>query len=102
MSKNYTKMTPKELAAATRQFDVGTDPRFLKPPPEEKRRHDSAMRRIKRRRGRPRVGVGSSRVQITLEGSLLKQADQFARARGISRSELIADGLLLAMRRKSA
>ncbi len=100
--KDYTKMTQAELARATREFDAGNEPRFLKPPAEEKRRHDALMRKVKRRRGRPRVGAGAERVQITLEGTLLQKADQFARAKGISRSELIAEGLLLAMRRKSA
>jgi hypothetical protein len=102
MKKNYTKMNRAELAAATRQFDAANEPRFGKAPLREQRRHDALVRKIKRQRGRPRIGEGSERVQITVEGSLLQQADRFAREKGISRSQLVAEGLLLALRRKSA
>src|SRR5207248_2529018 len=100
MSKDYTRMTRAELARATHGFDAGNEPRFLKPPLEEKRRHDALLRKIKRRRGRPPVGAGGQRVQITVEGALLQQANRFARENGISRSQLIAQGLLLAMKGK--
>lgn len=102
MKKLYAKMSYAELVRATREFDTEREPRFLKPPAAEKRRHDALVRKIKRRRGRPRVGAGAERLQITVERSLLSRADRFARAQGLSRSELIAHGLLLAMARKSA
>lgn len=90
-----------KLEELAREFDPERERQFLSPPPSEKRRHDSLVRQIKRRRGRPRIGKGAKRVQITVEGALLKSVDRFARARGISRSELISQGLRLAMARKS-
>ena len=102
MKKPYTKMNQMELARATREFDSEREPKFLTPPKEEKRQHDALLRKIKRRRGRPQIGAGARRVQITVEGSLLNAADRFAQSAGISRSELIAQSLRLAMTRKSA
>lgn len=95
-------ITPDKLEELAREFDTERERQFLSPPPSEKRRHDSLVRQIKRRRGRPRIGKGAKRVQITVEGALLKSVDRFARARGISRSELISQGLRLAMAKKSA
>lgn len=46
-----------------------------------------------RRRGRPRVGNGSTPVSVTVERSLLQQADALARRRRVSRSQLIAAAL---------
>src|SRR2546421_7536625 len=94
MKKPYTRMNADELARATSEFDTEREPRFLPPPAAEKHRHDVLMRKIKRRRGRPRIGAGARRVQITMERSLLDRADHFARAHGLSRSELIARCLL--------
>lgn len=87
--KPYSQMTAAELAAATRQFD--TDYAFDKAKPlsvEDRKRHAQA-----RRRGRPRIGLGAEKVRVTIERGLLRKADSYARAQGISRSELIARGL---------
>ena len=102
MKKHHARLNAAELARATREFDREREPAFLPPPPAEKRRHDALMRAVKRRRGRPRVGAGSKRVQITMERSLLNQADRFARSHGLSRSELIAQCLISVVSRKSA
>ncbi|GEM_PF-4998322 len=45
------------------------------------------------RLGRPRVGLGSQRAQITVEKGLLKAADQFAVKHRITRSRLITEAL---------
>jgi hypothetical protein len=102
VKKPYTRMNAKELARATHEFDAEREPAFLPPPEEEKRRHDKLVRKIKRGRGRPRVGSGARRVQITMERSLLSDADRFARSHGLSRSELIARCLKSVVSRKSA
>ncbi len=44
-------------------------------------------------KGRPKVGDGAARVQITVERNLLRKADAYAKRHGISRSKLIAHGL---------
>jgi hypothetical protein len=102
MRAGNDKAVQRRLAEAARGYDKELTPKFLTAPADEKQRHDALMRKVKRRRGRPKVGAGAQRVQFTVERSLLGRADRFARARGLSRSELIAEGLLLAITRKSA
>lgn len=93
--KRYLGMTAEQLAETTREYDYpGTGPKFLKPPPALA----AAERRVRRGRGRPVVGKGSQRVTITVERALFIAANKFAKARNMSRSELIALGLRLAMR----
>jgi hypothetical protein len=102
MKRNYSKMDADELAHATRESDQEGEPKFLTASAPKKRQHDMLVRKIKRQRGRPRVGAGSQRVQITMERSLLTRADRFARAHGLSRSELIARCLMPVVSKKSA
>lgn len=45
------------------------------------------------RMGRPKVGDGSARIQVTLERRLLARADEYAIEHGMTRSQLIARGL---------
>jgi metal-responsive CopG/Arc/MetJ family transcriptional regulator len=50
--------------------------------------------RIVKKMGRPRLGRnGTRQVSITVEADLLDQADGFAAAAGMNRSELISQGL---------
>jgi hypothetical protein len=53
---------------------------------------DRARLRRARKRGRPRIGAGSKRIQVTLERGLLKQVDRYARQHRMSRAELLALG----------
>jgi hypothetical protein len=48
---------------------------------------------IQRKKGRPRIGKGARRVQVTLEGDLLERADRYVKIHGITRSQLIARGI---------
>jgi hypothetical protein len=50
------------MRRCTQEFDEEREPAFLPAPEEEKRRHDKLVRKIKRRRGRPRVGSGDRRL----------------------------------------
>jgi hypothetical protein len=43
--------------------------------------------------GRPKVGKGAKTISLTVEASLLKQADAYAKRHGISRAKLVAQGL---------
>ena len=45
------------------------------------------------RRGRPRVGAGAEKIHISVERTLLRQADATARKLKLSRSEIVAHGL---------
>ncbi|HEY8750407.1 MAG TPA: hypothetical protein VIM11_20655 [Tepidisphaeraceae bacterium] len=53
-----TATTSADLEAKACKFDA-TDysPRFAKTPSAERKRHDAAIRRAKRKQGRPPVGV---------------------------------------------
>ncbi len=51
----------------------------------------------KRAVGRPKRGKGCKRVLVSMEKGLLQQADAFARTHKMTRSQLIARGLSLAM-----
>lgn len=92
-------MTTAELREATREFDSADyQPKFLKPTATERAQLDTFRRRL---RGAPRSRARQTakRVVVTLEADLLKSADAFARRKRISRSDLIARGLKLAIRR---
>jgi hypothetical protein len=47
--------------------------------------------------GRPKIGKGAKVVSISVEASLLKSADAYAKREGIGRTELFVQGLRLAM-----
>ena|SRR5260221_14627888 len=100
MAPRYRTMTREQLAAATKAFDrEDLDMDGQTPMPGMQAAHDRVM---KRGRGRPVKGHGAVPVQITLERGLLKEVDEFAQAKGMSRSELIALGLRAVMKRKTA
>jgi hypothetical protein len=86
--KPYWKMNAEELAEATKDFERGLPFEAGRPlSPENQAKWDRA------RRGRPRVGKGAVRVFISVEAGLLEKADAFAQKRGVTRSQLIAQGL---------
>ena len=49
--------------------------------------------KAKRKAGRPRVGLGAQRVQVSVERGLLTRADAYARRNGLTRAQLVARGL---------
>jgi hypothetical protein len=55
----------------------------------DRRRHRRAGLRV----GRPRIGEGIKRINISMEKGLLRTADTLARKRGISRARLIAESV---------
>ena len=97
-TKHPEEMSAAELAQATKEFD---DPFAF----EKARRMTTAERaeerRLRRGRGRPKIGAGARKVSISLEGELLKQADVLAKKRGMRRSELIASFVVAGLRRKA-
>jgi len=89
-TKPYWEMTTAELREATKQFDepfVADQSRPLTPAEREQ------WKRVKRKRGRPKVGQGYKRVSVSLEQGWLKRATDLARKRRISRSKLLAQVL---------
>jgi hypothetical protein len=96
--KRYQDMTTAELRKATKEFDQ----EFI----AEKARPMNAAERIRnrqlrRRRGRPRVGLGAEKINVCLERNLLASVNRLAKEKGIGRSALIAQALALVMGRKA-
>lgn len=93
--KVWTELNAAELAKPTKDI---ANVRY-----EETRVMNKAERaqwnRAKRRRGRPRKAETAARVLITVERGLLNEADALARSQGVSRSQLIAQGLRTLIRK---
>ena len=63
-------------------------------------RQRKAWGKAKKRMGRPQLGRnGTSIISVTVEKDLLRQANAYAKAKGLKRSELVTVGLRLAMGR---
>jgi hypothetical protein len=89
-SKPYWEMTTAELRKATAEFDrefVGDT--FGQPTPEQMAKFEKA----KRKRGRPRNGMGSKTISVTVEAGLLAKTDRLAKKLQVPRAVLIARGL---------
>ena len=44
-------------------------------------------------KGRPQIGAGAKRINITVEKTLLSKADAYARRHGLTRAAVVAQGL---------
>ena len=67
-------------------------------PTKPLRAKDKALhRKAAGRTGRPKIGEGAKIVPVSIEGKLLRQADAFAHAHRLKRSEMVARGLRLVM-----
>lgn len=97
--KQYWEMSTKELAAATKQFDEPFVADRSRPLTSLEREQ---WKRIKRKRGRPKVGQGHKRVSISIEQGLLKRVTTLAKKRRISRSKLLAQVLEEALANEAA
>ncbi len=86
----YQGMTTAELRAATKEFDrefIGDT--FGPPTPEQA----AQLGRAKRKRGRPRRGMGAKTISVTVEAQLLAKTDRLAKKLRVPRAVLIARGL---------
>ncbi|HUB25584.1 MAG TPA: hypothetical protein VL992_09140 [Tepidisphaeraceae bacterium] len=98
MKKKYWEMNTAELAEATREFDqefIADKARPLSPAGKAAHRRAAA-------RGRPRVGKGAERINITVERGLLSRVDRFAKRLGLSRAQLVARALSRELRASAA
>jgi hypothetical protein len=91
--KAYSEMTTAELRQATRQYDRECTGPGL--PGKPLTAADRALHR--KARGRPMVGTGAKIVPVSIERTLLAQADAFAHRHNLKRSEMVAKGLRLVM-----
>ena len=69
-------MNTAELREATKEFDQEFVGDTFGPPTAEQRAQD---RRARRKRGRPRHGLGAKTISVTVEKRLLAQADRLAK-----------------------
>jgi hypothetical protein len=89
-AKAYWEMDQSELRAATTEFDqefVGET--FACPTAKQK----TQWERAQRKRGRPKTGLGSQTISVTIERGLLAKTDRLAKKLKLSRAALIARGL---------
>jgi hypothetical protein len=98
--KAYERMNASELTEATADYDRPWTGKGL--PGKRLTAADRAKHRRAGLGGRPRVGEGAKIVPISIERGLLRRADAFAKRYKLSRSQLLAEGLRLAMRRKAS
>jgi hypothetical protein len=100
--RHYEKMNAAELAAATAEYDKpwtgpGLPGKPLTAAQRAKHRRASAHAKA----GRPKIGAGAQIVPVSIERGLLKQADAFAQRHALKRSQMVAEGLRLVMRRRA-
>jgi hypothetical protein len=99
--KRYEQMNTAELAAATAEYDKPWNGPGLPGKPltkEQRAKHRRANARAKA--GRPKIGAGAQIVPVSIERGLLRQVDAFARRHEMKRSQMVAEGLRLVMRRR--
>jgi hypothetical protein len=88
--KRYQEMNAAELREATKEFDEDFVFERTRPLTAKMK---AQWARMKRKRGRPPVGLGAAKIRVSVERGLLRQADSFAKRLHVSRSELIAQGI---------
>src|SRR3954464_1857819 len=89
--QKWERMSDQEKTAFANQFDRDiplSETRALTP--AEQKRFQAIL---KRGRGRPRIGKGAQRINITIEKDLLSRVNAFAKKRNTSRARIIAQGL---------
>lgn len=96
--KKQWQMSARELAATTAEFN--------EPLVVDRSRPLTAIgreqwKRLKRKKGRPRVGQGYQRISVSVEKGLLKRATALAKKRKLSRSRLVVLALEQALAAQS-
>jgi hypothetical protein len=86
-SKPYWEMNASELAAATAEFDQSMIMDSFHPLSKDDR---ATWAKVKRKRGRPRVGKGAKVISVSIEGGLLQRIDKAARRLKTSRAGFMA------------
>jgi len=96
--KKLTEMTTRELANATREFDAENPGLRGRPlTPVQREWFDAA-----RHAGRKRTGEGVKVISLSVEKGLLRLADAEAKREGLSRAQLVAQGLRLRLKQGRA
>lgn len=88
--KTFATLSPRQQELVYQQLD---DPQIARSSRPMNKRMKSLWNKAKRKGGRPRVGKGATRVLISMERGLLKDADAFAHRKGLTRAGLVAQSL---------
>ena len=95
-AKSYWEMTADELAEATKEYDHEIPASKLRPLTKEDRKRWEQMKRNPSRSifvlDRPKR-KGATAIVLELDRALLARTDAYAASRGMTRSELIENGL---------
>ncbi len=96
--KPYERMTAAELALATAEYDKPWTGKGLPGKPLT-----AAQRALHTRAkaGRPKIGGGAKIVPVSIERGLLERVNAYARRHQLKRSQMVAEGLRLLMRKRA-
>ena len=101
--ERFLALSNAEKEAEVAPFDKEIlDPKYRGRPLTAAQREQWARIKRKLRRGRPMVGKGAKIVPVSIERQLLKETDAFAKAHHLKRSQMVAEGLKLFMKRAKA
>jgi hypothetical protein len=96
--ERFMSLSDAEKDAEVARFDRGVDLRATKPLTREQKK---LWKKAKRKPGRPRVGNGVTVISLSVERTLLRQADLAAKSAGISRAALFTRGLRRVLRKSA-
>lgn len=100
--KPYEEMNTAELAQATAKYDEPwTGPGLPGKPLTAAQRAQHRQASARAKAGRPRIGGGAQIVPVSIERGLLRKVDAFAKRHDLKRSQMVAEGLRLVMRRRA-
>ena len=96
-AENFERMTDARREAFAKQYDREIPLSQTRPLTVAERK--LFKRILNRGRGRPRIGKGAARINITIEKGLLGRVNAFSKRQKISRARMIAKGLELVMKK---
>ena len=96
-AEQFEQMTDAQKTAFAKQYDREIPLSETRPLTADERK--LFKRILKRGRGRPRIGKGAARINITIEKDLLGRVNAFAKKARISRARMIVQGLELMMKK---
>lgn len=94
--ERFLALSDSEKDAEVAPFEKGIDPKDWHPLTAAQRKQ---WTRIKRKIGRPKVGKGAKIVPVSIERGLLEEIDSFAKKHKLNRSQMVAQGLRLVMKK---
>jgi hypothetical protein len=101
--ERFLSLSDAQKAAEVAQFDkedLGPELAGKRLTPAQRKQWTRIKRQL--RRGRPKIGRGAAIVPISIERGLLEEIDAFAKANHRKRSQLVAEGLRLVMRKRAS